>query len=90
MHMIRPLIPFFIAFFFLVHSSRRTQVPYRFDFNVDRKAYDEIIKLRLNTVNDPEAEKANPGNLIPYLLDITMIFYAFERDPQEYRAESGD
>jgi tetratricopeptide (TPR) repeat protein len=90
----RPAHPvFFIALILFSLSfipSGRAQVPYRFDFNSDcRKAYDEIIKLRLNTGKGLlEAEKkSDPGNLIPYFLENYIDFFTlfFNEDPQEYR-----
>ncbi|HTB26524.1 MAG TPA: hypothetical protein VK711_14215, partial [Puia sp.] len=50
----RPAHPLFFnvlfAFLFLLTLPCRAQVPYQFDFNQDcRKAYEEIIKLKLNT-----------------------------------------
>ncbi len=67
-----------------------TQVPYRFDFNADcRKAYDEIIRLRLNAGKQIlEAEKkADPNNLIPWFLDNYIDFFTlfFNEDPGEYQ-----
>jgi hypothetical protein len=84
---------FFIGFWFFFLSyvpSLHAQVLYPFDFNADcRKAYDEIIKLKLNTGKQIlEAEKkAHPNNLIPYFLDNYIDFFTlfFNEDPEEYR-----
>ena len=84
---------FFISliFFTLVLSSPgQAQERYQYDFNADcRKAYDEIIKLRLNSgkhLLDAE-KKVHPDNLIPYLLDNYIDFFTlfFNEDPKEYR-----
>jgi tetratricopeptide (TPR) repeat protein len=82
---------FFILFFSLsCIPSGMAQVPYRFDFNADcRKAYEEIIRLRLSSgkrILDSE-KKSDPGNLIPYFLDNYIDFFTlyFNEDPAEYR-----
>jgi tetratricopeptide (TPR) repeat protein len=77
-----------IALSFLSHVN--AQVPYRFDFNpACRKAYDEIISLRLNTGKRmlETEKKSDPGNLIPYFLDNYIDFFTlfFNEDPDEYR-----
>jgi|HubBroStandDraft_3_1064219.scaffolds.fasta_scaffold26774_2 hypothetical protein len=90
-HPAHPL--FFIAlfvFFFSFMPMGRTQVSYQFDFNADcRKAYEEIIKLKLNTGKlILEAEKkAHPNNLIPYFLENYIDFFTlyFNEDPEEYQ-----
>jgi tetratricopeptide (TPR) repeat protein len=70
--------------------SGQTQVPYQYDFNADcRKAYDEIIKLKLNTgklLLETE-KKAHPSNLIPYFLDNYIDFFTlfFNQDPDEFK-----
>jgi len=80
-------------FFILLSSfelSGQTQVAYPFDFNTEcRKAYQEIIELKLNTgkqILDAE-KKAHPNNLIPYFLDNYIDFFTlfFNEDPSEYR-----
>src|SRR5882672_9325218 len=84
---------FFIGLLFLTFSFMprgRAQVSYHYDFNTDcRKAYDEIIKLKLNTGKlILEAEKkVHPGNLIPYFLENYIDFFTlfFNEDPDEYR-----
>ena len=84
---------FFINLLFFILSympSGQAQVIYHFDFNAGcRKAYDEIIKLKLNTGKQIlEAEKkAHPSNLIPYFLDNYIDFFTlfFNEDPEEYR-----
>jgi tetratricopeptide (TPR) repeat protein len=92
--MIRRAHPFISAvifiFFFLPGFSGQAQVSYPFDFNAEcRKAYQEIIKLKLNTGKQIlEAEKkAHPNNLIPYFLDNYIDFFTlfFNEDPAEYR-----
>jgi tetratricopeptide (TPR) repeat protein len=69
----------------------RGQVAYQFDFNTGcRKAYDEIIRLKLSTGQGIlEAEKkAHPTNLIPYFLENYIDFFTlfFNEDPAEYRS----
>jgi hypothetical protein len=90
----RPAHPLFFsvlfAFHFLLVLPCRAQVPYQFDFNQGcRKAYEEIIKLKLNTGKIIlEAEKkAHPNNLIPYFLDNYIDFFTlyFNEDPEEYK-----
>jgi tetratricopeptide (TPR) repeat protein len=84
---------FFIVFLFSFLSfmpSGQTQVSYQYDFNADcRKAYDEIIKLKLITGKQIlEAEKiAHPRNLIPYFLDNYIDFFTlfFNQDPEEFK-----
>ena len=84
------LFYFFLFLSFSLMHPCQGQVIYRFDFNADcRKAYDEIIQLRLNTgrkILDTE-KKVNPGNLIPFLLDNYIDFFTlfFNEDPAEYR-----
>jgi tetratricopeptide (TPR) repeat protein len=80
----------FLFFFLSYMPSGLTQVPYRFDFNADcRKAYEEIIKLRLNTGKQilESEKKSDPGNLIPYFLENYIDFFTlyFNEDPEEYR-----
>ncbi|HEY4935727.1 MAG TPA: hypothetical protein VII44_04065 [Puia sp.] len=83
---------FFIAFLFFFFSfmpQGLAQGSYLYDFNADcRKAYEEIIKLKLNTGKlILEAEKkAHPYNLIPYFLDNYIDFFTlyFNEDPEEY------
>jgi len=74
----------------LFMTSGMAQVPYRFDFNSDcRKAYEEIIKLRLNTGKQilESEKKSDPGNLIPYFLENYIDFFTlyFNEDPEEYK-----
>ena len=84
---------FFISFLFFSLSflpHARAQVYYPYDFNAEcRRAYDEIIKLRLHTGKQIlEAEKkAHPRNLIPYLLDNYIDFFTlfFNQDPEEFK-----
>ena len=73
---------FFIATLFLFFSfipSGRSQVAYRFDFNTDcRKAYEEIIQLRLGPAKQiiESEKKAHPGNLIPFVAgQLHRFFY---------------
>src|SRR5664279_3198744 len=80
----------FLFFYFSFVPSVQAQGPYPFDFNADcHRAYDEIIKLKLNTGKQIlEAEKkAHPQNLIPYFLDNYIDFFTlfFNEDPEEYR-----
>ena len=80
----------FFIFFFSPGLSGQAQVSYPFDFNTEcRKAYQEIIELKLNTGKQIlEAEKkAHPNNLIPYFLDNYIDFFTlfFNEDPAEYR-----
>jgi tetratricopeptide (TPR) repeat protein len=90
--MVRPHYPVIISFLISVISflpEGRTQTLSKFDFNSDcRKAYEEIIKLKLNTGKQIlEAEKkAHPDNLIPYFLDNYIDFFTlyFNEDPQEF------
>jgi tetratricopeptide (TPR) repeat protein len=92
--MIRPVHSlFFLAFqFFLLSSLSISGAPgpYTFDFNADcRKAYSEIIKLKLNTgrlILDEE-KKLHPNNLVPYFLDNYIDFFTlyFNEDPVEYQ-----
>jgi len=69
--------------------SGLAQASYHFDFNGGcRKAYEEIIKLRLNAgqrILESE-KKSDPGNLIPYFLDNYIDFFTlyFNEDPKEY------
>jgi tetratricopeptide (TPR) repeat protein len=92
--MIRPVHPiFFIAFSFFSLSfmpAGLAQLSYTYDFNPDcRKAYEEIIKLKLNTGKQilEEEKKAHPANLIPYFLDNYIDFFTlfFNEDPAEYK-----
>jgi len=88
----RPDYPVIIAFlisFISFMPDGRTQTLSKFDFNSDcRKAYEEIIKLKLNTGKQIlEAEKkAHPDNLIPYFLDNYIDFFTlyFNEDPEEF------
>jgi tetratricopeptide (TPR) repeat protein len=82
-----------VALLFLSFSSIsvcRAGNPYSFDFNTDcRKAYSEIIKLKLNTgrlILDEE-KKSHPNNLIPYFLENYIDFFTlyFNEDPEEYK-----
>ena len=92
--MIRPVHSlFFLAFLFFLLSSLSISGapgPYAFDFNADcRKAYSEIIKLKLNTgrlILDEE-KKLHPNNLVPYFLDNYIDFFTlyFNEDPVEYQ-----
>ena len=80
----------FLFFSLLFLTTGQAQVPYRFDFNaVCRKAYDEIIRLRLNTGKQilESEKKTDPSNLIPYFLDNYIDFFTlfFNEDPEEYR-----
>jgi tetratricopeptide (TPR) repeat protein len=80
---------FFILFLPFVLSAQ-TQTVYSYDFNAEcRKAYQEIIELRLNTgkkILETE-KKAHPNNLIPWFLDNYIDFFTlfFNEDPAEYR-----
>ncbi|MDP9043043.1 MAG: hypothetical protein M3N30_13780 [Bacteroidota bacterium] len=82
-----------VSFLFLFLSfmpSGHTQALYEFDFNADcRKAYDEIIKLKLHTGKQilETEKKIHPENLIPYFLDNYIDFFTlfFNEDPQEYK-----
>jgi tetratricopeptide (TPR) repeat protein len=79
----------FLFFSFLFLPYGQTQVVYHFDFNADcRKAYYEIIRLKLNTGKQilETEKKANPANLIPYFLDNYIDFFTlfFNEDPKEY------
>jgi tetratricopeptide (TPR) repeat protein len=84
---------FFTGFLFFLFWSMppcRAQVSYQFDFNADcRKAYDEIIKLKVNTGKQilEEEKKAHPGNLIPYFLENYIDFFTlfFNEDPREFQ-----
>jgi tetratricopeptide (TPR) repeat protein len=84
---------FFAGFlFFLLWSMPpgQAQTVYHFDFNADcRKAYDEIIKLKLSTGKQilDEEKKAHPDNLIPYFLDNYIDFFTlfFNEDPREFQ-----
>jgi tetratricopeptide (TPR) repeat protein len=84
---------FFVCFlFFLLWSipPGRAQSVYHFDFNADcRKAYDEIIKLKLSTGKQilEEEKKEHPNNLIPYFLDNYIDFFTlfFNEDPREFQ-----
>ncbi len=83
---------FFICFLCFSHSSLPSygQVQYTFDFNpVCRKAYDEIIQLKLNSGKEllETEKKVHPGNLIPYFLDNYIDFFTlfFNEDPAEYK-----
>jgi tetratricopeptide (TPR) repeat protein len=84
---------FFLAFpFFLLSSLSVSGAPgpYTFDFNADcRKAYSEIIKLKLTTgqVILDEEKKLHPNNLVPYFLDNYIDFFTlyFNEDPEEYK-----
>jgi tetratricopeptide (TPR) repeat protein len=84
------LIVVFLFFLFASASSLRAQEPYQFDFNADcRRAYAEIIKLKLNTgelILEKE-RKSHPNNLIPYFLENYIDFFTlyFNEDPQEYQ-----
>src|SRR5450432_2933212 len=91
--MIRSVHPvIFIAFLFFFSSfmaSGQGPIRYQYDFNTEcRKAYDEIIKLKLNTgkqILDAE-KKTHPANLIPYFLDNYIDFFTlfFNQDPEEF------
>src|SRR5260221_2778453 len=81
------------AFLFLTFwsvPSGLAQVPDRFDFNTDcRKAYEEIISLRLSSgkrILESE-KKSDPTNLVPYFLENYIDFFTlyFNEDPSEYR-----
>ena len=90
----RPAHPLFLLAFLFFYLSfmptGRTQDSYAFDFNADcRKAYGEIIRLKLNTgqqILDAE-KKAHPANLIPYFLENYIDFFTlyFNEDPSEYQ-----
>jgi tetratricopeptide (TPR) repeat protein len=80
----------FLFFFFLSAPRLEAQDPYQFDFNVDcRRAYAEIIKLKLTTgkLILEEEKKSHPYNLIPYFLENYIDFFTlyFNEDPQEYQ-----
>ena len=80
---------FYFLFFRSCHPAGH-RIHYQFDFNADcRKAYEEIIKLKLHTGKlILEAEKkAHPNNLIPYFLDNYIDFFTlyFNEDPAEFR-----
>jgi tetratricopeptide (TPR) repeat protein len=84
---------FFIAtlvLFFSFIPSGRSQAAYRFDFNPEcRKAYEEIIRLRLGPAKQiiESEKKAHPANLIPLLLDNYIDFFTlfFNQDPEEFK-----
>src|ERR1700722_17300923 len=84
---------FFIVLFdllFLLVPPCRAQGSYQFDFNADcRKAYEEIIKLKLNTgkVILEAEKKVHPNNHIPYFLDNYIDFFTlyFNEEPEEYK-----
>jgi tetratricopeptide (TPR) repeat protein len=87
-HSIFLLVSLFFSFSFL--PPGRAKSSYSFDFNTDcRKAYEEIIRLKLNTGQQIlEAEKkAHPSNLIPYFLENYIDFFTlyFNEDPSEYQ-----
>jgi tetratricopeptide (TPR) repeat protein len=80
----------FLFFLFFLLPPGQAQVSYSYDFNADcRKAYGEIIRLKLNTGKQYlEAEKKlHPKNLIPYFLDNYIDFFTlfFNEDPAEFR-----
>jgi len=80
----------FLFFYLSSLPSAIAQGPYRFDFNSEcRKAYEEIIRLRLASgASIIESEKkSDPGNLIPYFLENYIDFFTlyFNEDPGEYR-----
>ncbi len=80
----------FFCFSLFIDTPLPGTDPYQFDFNQDcRKAYEEIIKLKLNTGRIMlEAEKkTHPNNLIPYFLDNYIDFFTlyFNEDPEEYK-----
>jgi tetratricopeptide (TPR) repeat protein len=84
---------FFTCFLFCSHSSLSSygQVKYTFDFNpVCRKAYDEIIQLKLNSGKEllETEKKVHPANLIPYFLDNYIDFFTlfFNEDPAQYKS----
>jgi tetratricopeptide (TPR) repeat protein len=86
-----PLLSIFLFIFFSPFVlSAQAQVFYPFDFNAEcRKAYQEIIELKLNTGRQilETEKKAHPNNLIPYFLDNYIDFFTlfFNEDPSEYR-----
>jgi tetratricopeptide (TPR) repeat protein len=80
----------FLLFSLFFITAGRTQVVYHFDFNPEcRKAYEEIIRLKVNTGRQllDEEKKAHPDNLIPYFLDNYIDFFTlfFNEDPAEYK-----
>jgi hypothetical protein len=92
--MVRPAYHFFLTFFLIlswsVAASGQAPVSYTYDFNAGcRRAYDEIIKLKLNTGQQilENEKKAHPGNLIPYFLDNYIDFFTlfFNEDPSEFK-----
>ena len=92
--MIRTAHPRFLylSCFFSCRSClpARAQKSYPFDFNAEcRKAYDEIIQLKLNTGKQilKAEKKAHPDNLIPYFLDNYIDFFTlfFNQDPEEFK-----
>lgn len=92
--MVRPAYHFFLIVFLIlswsVAASGQTPVSYTYDFNAGcRRAYDEIIKLKLNTGQQilEDEKKAHPGNLIPYFLDNYIDFFTlfFNEDPAEFK-----
>jgi tetratricopeptide (TPR) repeat protein len=92
--MVRPaFFLIFIAYLFFQFSflpECRAQGSYTYDFNAScRKAYDEIIQLKLVTGKQilETEKKAHPDNLIPYFLDNYVDFFTlfFNEDPKEFR-----
>ncbi len=84
------LIIAFLLSFLSFPAIGRTQIRYQFDFNANcRKAYEEIIKLKVVTGSQllEEEKKAHPNNLIPYFLDNYIDFFTlfFNEDPVEFR-----
>lgn len=92
--MIRPahlsIVAALLFFLFSLISVCRAADPYSFDFNNDcRRAYEEIIKLKLNTgrlILEGE-KKSHPNNLIPFFLENYIDFFTlyFNEDPEEYK-----
>jgi tetratricopeptide (TPR) repeat protein len=83
------IITFLISFISFMPVGR-AQALSEFDFNSDcRKAYEEIIKLKLNTGRQilEVEKKVHPGNLIPYFLDNYIDFFTlyFNEDPKEFQ-----
>ena len=80
--------PFLLLLGFI--STGLAQTSYQYDFNADcRKAYDEIISLRLYSGKQilEIEKKKHPTNLIPYFLDNYIDFFTlyFNEDQGEFR-----
>jgi hypothetical protein len=84
-----PLLSTVFYFFLFVCTLRAGAGSYLFDFNAEcRKAYQEIIKLKLIPAGKCWRQKKSASyNLIPYFLDNYIDFFTlfFNEDPAEYR-----